>query len=378
MVTFAVAGEAMDLGQINVPYILVVLFASLALVLGSKRAALPLALSGLLAAIAVLFASWPLFAAVPLALAAVTVWRAAKSRLPRDAVLGPALPGIALLLWCTVLFAGPDLFSLFSSRGAAGERLATTTTYANPGSWESYTNTYSVPVFLALLLSAAVATLALPSGALVVKLSVGSLVGALTIGLAATIWALGGLPEPLAYFPAKFLHIATWSLAVVLVGLVVRLLAESWLGRVAAGAVSVVILATLMLAPPPVRGPGLAPVPYLVATGEHFGTHDDVVRPFVDLANEDVLRLPWRLNPPHDTTVNLMMSSLAPAGPTYLFESVRAPLRGLRGEFSPRAACEIVQGSRRPVEFHTADLGLAAELEAQCPGAPWTITVIER
>lgn len=378
MVSYLPAGVPMYLGQINVSLVFTLVFASIAATVGATPKTSPYVFSALLAATALLLVTWTLFAAVPAALAVVLGWRLWRLRLPRDAVLGPALPGIALLSWCAVIYAWPVARALLTPGNPTADHLTSTTTFANPGYWDSYTNPYSIPLFVALALGTGLAALVVHrNAAWRVRTTVVAAV-AVIAGIVPTALALGGLPQPLAYFPAKYLFIATVCLVPGVVGLLLRGIGERPPRRWFATTIAVAVAVVAVVYPVPTTEPALTPTALLVATGRHFGSHDQVVSPFITLADPDTLRLPWRLDPPHDTTIALMRSSIGPDVPSGLLDGVRAPLRNNRGNFSADVACLLGRNVTQPIVLYTADPLLSSELSALCPAEGITVLLVER
>jgi hypothetical protein len=319
----------------------------------------------------VIVAAWALLASVPFVLAVLLTWRAWRVASSRDAFFAWLLPGLAVFGWSMAVYGLPVIRALLSSGGDHARELATTGTFENPGFWESYVNPYSFP--LAGLLSAAIVILSLctwTQGRWPGLVSI-AVVAALVAGTAVSIIALGELPRQLPYFPAKHLYIATVLLMPITIGLLARAFASrSWRRLVAATlGFAIIGVGATIARPSGLDGvPAWALTPWFVATGEHFGSHAEVVSPFVENASSDVLRLPWRADPPHDTTVALMMSSVGPAADDQLLNASRGVLRSQRGEFTADVACELADADPRPLVLLTRDRGLAGEIAAICPG----------
>jgi hypothetical protein len=370
MVSYPAAGIPMDLGQTNVPMLLLLLLAAIAAALGGVGHRALLASSLAWAVAGVIVAAWALLASVPFVLAVLLTWRARRVASSRDAFFAWLLPGLAIFGWSMAVYGLPVIRALLIGGNDYGRALATTGTFENPGFWESYVNPYSFP--LAGLLAASIVILSLATWTAgrwpsLISLSV---VAALVAGTAVSILALGELPRQLPYFPAKHLYIATVLLVPITVGLLARGVASHSWRRVLAGMLGLAIVVVCANVARPAERDGVpawALTPWFVATGEHFGSHTDVVSPFVENASSDVLRLPWRADPPYDTTVALMMSSVGPAIDEQLFAMSRGVLRRHRGEFTAEVACALADAETRPVVLITRDGGLAAEIEALCP-----------
>jgi len=387
LTSMAVAGVAMDVGQINAPFILALLGA--AVVVGQEghrhrglQATLLLALLGLL------LATWTLFAVVPAALLLPALWSWWRAAPSRDAFIGWILPGAVLCVWSFIPFGMPVVRALFTYGRGYGASIIATTTHANPGYWESYTNPYAWPLAcvaclvacagLALCVRADRAGAAAPLIAMV----------ALVVGWVPVLVSAGGWTTTLAYYPAKYLWLVT-IVAVVLGGAAAVSLAggeprragrTSGVARVL-GLASVAALAvTLVTAPPPPltassRWQSAVPAGAVVARGAHFGTDAQVARRFIDNASSEVLRLPWRLDPPYDTHVALMMSSVGPDVEEIWLNPMRAVLRNERGNFGTDIACALARADARPLQLLTADPALAPQIAQECPAEDITVVL---
>lgn len=367
MMSFPLAGVPMDLGQTNVPMLLALLLASVAAALGARDRLVLLAVSVELASAAVIVAAWPPLASVPTLLAAALAWRSRSLHASRDTRLAWTLPGIFLFGWSLAVYGMPVIAALARWKTAYMTEIATTTTHENPGHWESYTNPYSYPLAGVLVLALVVLTLLTWRVERVAAVTAVATVAALAAAFATAVGALGGVPAQLPYFPAKMLYIATAVLVPLAVALVTRAMIQARSDRIVASLALAAVVATASVEA--VRAPldAWAPPPLLIARGAHFGTDADVVRPFVENASSEELRLPWRHSPPHDTTVALMMSSVGPAVHELVLQGMRAVLRTERGDFSTPVACDLARAEQRPLVLITRDAALEAEVAALCP-----------
>lgn len=370
-----IAGVAMDLGHINAPLNLMLIFAVAAATLNRHNhpgitTAIAFTAAGLMGATWMPFV--PVFALLTV-LCFVPLVRSARSR---DEWLAWILPGFAVSLWVTVIYLWPSIRGIFSRGNDYVVAAAAPTTWSNPGYWESYTSPYSWTLFLVVTVSALIGAFILWRRAARDAWAI----LALLVSTAGVVWwwwqALPDKSVPLDYFPAKHL----WHVTIILGVLALAafgnalLAGRSWaaLGGIGLSALLVVAL----LAPVPVGIGRLTPTPLLVATGAHFGTHQEVAGRLVNWADEDVLKLPWRLDDAADPTVALMASSISPQRETRDVLNPRNILRNWRGQFTADVACRLADAETRAVVLVTADPALAGEIQSECPAAGISVTTL--
>jgi hypothetical protein len=374
MVLEPVLGVAFDLGQTNVTTALMLLLAGVcAAITGQAHHAL--ALSLLLVSLGLLAATWLPFAAMPVALAVPVARGLRRSRTTREEALRWLLPGIAVAAWALVVFGGATLRTALSDAGSGADSrvLATVTTFSRPGYWDSYTNPYWLPLAIALgtavvLTAVGLARIDTWRSSVLALSVVGLVAGALPF-----VIALRGWPEQPAYYPAKYVFVACICLVPLVLG-GCALLATSGRVRVWLASGIVCVLAFAAIAAPAEGVSKSMPTPWRVVQGERYGTHDAVAGRFIEYASSDVLKLPWRLDPPHDTAVALMMSSLGPDLNVLVLDHSRAVLRTYRNDFRVGVACQLAAAETRPLELVTADPTLATKIQESCPERDITVT----
>lgn len=373
LLTEPIAGVAMDLGQINAPMVTVFLLAA-STVIVAERAELGAAWGVAALAAALLSATW--LPVLPIAglLTVFGLVRLISCGGPRDVIAAWGMPGVVLGVFFGTLFVWPSVHALIARPSTTAATSASTKTHANPGFWESYTSPVSWLITVALWAALLALAVAVARRELTLSLGVAAVFFGVALVVVAWSWALGWDVSELPYYPAKHLWITNTMIAVLVVGLALKSLGLG-LRLVPAGVTTLVVVAVAVSGLP--AGVTLRLTPADVIMGDHFGTHDDTAGRFIDYAASDVLRVPWRLDPDHDATVNLMLSSVAPEGAIAHVARHRGVLRDERGEFTVEVACMLVRAEPRPVEFVTADPGLGPEIEAECPEDGWTV-VVER
>lgn len=371
-VLFPLTGVAFQLGQINVHSILVMVCASVGAAL-SARDRPPLAVAIVILAFGLLCATWIAFAAVPAFLMPVLLARWRGAGLNHAKVLGWTVPPLLVGTWAFVAYGWPLLLEA-ATEAPTREHLATQSTYAHGALWSAYTNPHSIELSATVALGAvALGVWLLSSRARYQGAVLLAATSALALGVVPTALTLGTFTEPLAYFPAKHLFIGTYALIPLLVGALAYLASRSRAALVTAASILTVLVTGLALTAQPSHSQRWSVVPWEVATGAYFGAHDEVAGRFIDYASSDELRLPWRLDPTHDGTVNLMMSSVGPDVDLLEFQSTRVTLRTYRNDFAPAVACELALAETRPLVLITRDPNLAAHLADECPHAGITV-----
>ncbi len=365
-VAFPLTGVALELGQINVHCILVLMLASVCAAL-APREYLPLTLSVLVVALGLLSATWILFAAVPGLLAIALAWNLRGMGRTRDEILQWLLPGVAIGGWAFGIYGWP-LVVESASEPSTREHLVTQSTHSHGQMWLAYSNPHSIPLSAALaLITFALGLLLLGKDRLCSRVVLLTVAG-LALGVVPSALAMGRFAEPLAYFPAKHLFVATWCVVPVMVGSLILVASQS--RRAVAGVLTLTlgggIFALATAHPTPSQRWTMTP--WEVAQGTYFGSHDDVAGRFIEFASHDELRVPWRLDSRHDATVNLMMSSIGPDVDAFQLQPMRYVLRTYRNDFATSVACELAEADVRPLVLVTIDPLLASEVREQCPG----------
>ncbi len=366
-----ITGRILDLGQINAHLIILLVGASVLAGLGAGRHRL-LALSVLLGALGLLVICWTPFAIVP-ALIVVPVARQARRERPdRQRLLSWLLPGGAVAGW-TVAVYGRRLLLGFVTTNPDHNR-ATVETYSRPGYWEPIGNPYWWPLSIALLVATIALTFALRRRHREPALVAGWASAGLALGMVPFLLLLRRLPNNLEYYPAKYLSLATICLAPLAVGAALRTFGTASPRRTSFAAASLLAVAALALAaPPPANTPRWGFTPLMIARGEHYGTGAQVADRIVDFTSNDALVLPWRYDPPFDTAVALMDSSIGPAIDSVDLSRRRGLLRNYRNDFSATVACQLAAASTIPVVLVTRDPTLRGEVESACPDAAVTV-----
>lgn len=368
-----VTGVLIDLGQVNVHVVLTLVSASVLAAAGARRAPY-LAVGTLLTAAALLLACWGPFAAVPGLLVCVvgvqwrrTLWTALTRGVGAGSL--PLVVGTVSAAVCLVVWGIPLLETTIPTAVAPpvdGSTLQQVT-FSREGHWESYTNPAWPPlgaVLLGMLIVAAV---------LRGRRSLTSawMAGVTLLSVAAAIVAASRAPlDALPYFPAKALWVAcVAALPLVAAVFVTWADAASATVRCVGYAAVAVVVATLILAPTPAGVDRWGHAAIDVTTGHHVGTREEVASRVLDWSSDEAFVLPWRLDPPHDTTVALMASAFSPSIPRLEFDRTRYVLRYYRNDFASEVACELAAADVRPLRLVTADPSLEQELNALCPDA---------
>ena len=367
-----ITGRILDLGQSNADVVIVLVAASVLAAADAKRNA-ALSLSVLLAATGLLVVTWTPFAGVPVALALLVNQQAKGAHPNPRRFLAWQVPGLVVAAW-TLLVYGRVLLAAFVTTDP-DTNYATVKTYSNPGYWERIGNPYWWPLSIGLLLIAALFVGLLVRQATGVALVAGLSAGGLVVGMLAFFALTRRVPDPLDYFPAKYLSLATICLVPIVAGVALRVFADRR-SLVARGTVVTCFALACGLAlaaplPPATSRWGFTPL--LIARGDHYGTSGQVAERIVDFASNDALVLPWRYDPPFDTAVALMYSSIGPNVDNRLLIPTQYVLRDYRNDFGTSVACMLAENSLVPVVLVTGDAGLEREIAQTCPDANVTV-----
>jgi hypothetical protein len=367
-----VTGRILDLGQSNAFVTMVLVGASVLAGVGARRHLL-LSLSVLLAAMGLLVVSWTPFAAVPGLLALVVARRAKRAGLDRQRVLAWMLPGCTVAAW-TMLVYGPVLLKAFVKTDP-NANYATVKTFSRPGYWEAIGNPYWWPLSIAIVLVATLLAMLLRRRARDAAILMGLSTAGLVLGMLPFLLLTRRLPVNLDYYPAKYLSIATICLVPIVVGAALRVFTESdgRAARAATGASVLAVCALAIAAPTPPDTPRWAFTPLMIARGQHYGTDAQVAGRIVAFTSNDELVVPWRYDPPFDTPVAMMDSSIGPPVDDVFLRPMRYVLRYYRNDFSAEVACQLADASVIPVVLVTRDPLLPEEVARSCPDARITV-----
>jgi len=367
-----ITGRILDLGQSNSDVIVVLIAASVLAAADAKRH-FALSLSVLLAATGLLVVTWTPFAAVPTALALLVNWRSKRESVDPRRLLAWQLPGFAVAAWTLAVY-GRVLLGAFVTTDP-DMNYATVKTFSRAGYWEPIGNPYWWPLSIVLLLISVVAVVLLMRRAPGIALVAGLATGGLVVGMLAFFALTRSVPAPLDYFPAKYLSLATICLLPIVAGTALRVFAErrNLLARGAVAACLALACGMALAAPLPPATSRWGFTPLLIARGDHYGTGEQVADRIVGYASNDALVLPWRYDPPFDTPVALMYSSIGPDVNNDLLLPTQYVLRFHRNDFSTSVACALAKDSVVPVVLVTRDAQLPDEVTQLCPAARITV-----
>jgi len=186
----------------------------------------------------------------------------------------------------------------------------------------------------------------------------------------------GGLRVGDEYYAAKLL-----SIAMVIVGLTLLgpLFSLARLGGFASRAAAAIVgMLAVLIAVTPVRRDAepWAFTPWQALVASTYGPAASTSDRVIEFSSDAELGLAWRLEPPYDTPVNLMQSSLERTTTNMWGTPLRSQVRGNLGDTSVEQLCKIAESTDLPLAVYSRDTDLAREVSDTCPHAHIRVVVV--
>ncbi|CAN5207071.1 hypothetical protein BH09ACT1_BH09ACT1_02320 [soil metagenome] len=199
----------------------------------------------------------------------------------------------------------------------------------------------------------------------IVGLAIGSL-----LGLAGLLLITRRAPDPWTYYPTKYAWVASTTLALVVLALLVSVLARTFAhrwGRVAALGLIVVITAGTVIAAPPSDKlhTWRQPIAWILG-GSVNGDGDEVADRILDAANLEKPAIYWQSGNPHQLFINFWLLEIAANSMTDS-NALRVASYGGYHEKRIGDLCSLMTTLGGHVRVHTASVTLRSEIASACP-----------
>jgi hypothetical protein len=359
--TWLVTGYPLEFGFFNAHIALLIVLAAFAGYLVEERSpAHSLALLCLTATL--LLTVWSPFVLLPAALALVVLLRHRRT-LP--AVRGWS--GILLLAFFVQLVLYGLLVVLPSFLALSGFLSA-------PGGAHSVPRWILGAIIIATLVLALVAFRS-PRHPIIFGLLATSAGG--LVGLLALLFLSRNAPTPWTYYPLKYMWLITVVMLILSLGVVaaaiVHRIGNRWIRVVALLAAAGLLVAFLDFVPRATTRENQSGPVIKLLRGEFLGHGDDVVDEITALADPEQSHLLWRSGIAHEDTINFWVMQMW-ADSLVEHDELRIAAYGPNNPADVSRLCGIIGLMGGGTIVHSADAGLAGELEATCPEAQATVT----
>lgn len=364
-----VHGFLLRAGQINAHMILILMFTTV--LVSIKASERPVSVAGALLCLTTLTALvWVPFAVVPGLLFVILAWRhRADIRANQlESLLRIGL-GVVASLWAIAAFATTQLVDIWDSRGDEdGGFLKIPSSQPNP---------VSFPVSIGLVvLGLLLAWHVRRTRRAFAEVAAVTILGELGVALALGVLT-GGFAVYTEYYIAKFISLGSLVVFPLVFGLGASLLGASAVPeRIAAFATMAGAAATIAMAPTPAVTPRWDYAPRQVITGEYFGERAQFMDKVAAYADDEVVRLAWRADPPFDYIVNWLLVVNEPDNPLQWNSNLRAHVRNNWRDHSTYRACQIAIDEERPVVLYTRDEAFIKRIATLCDAPNLTVELL--